>query len=104
MAAVLGIAAGAIKVGQKIFEGFKNRKEKKIEKKATALLEAQTKKDAAVNKFGNLFGGGAGISSPGEGTQSISASGNFLAGVKGAFKPNPNIAAFTPISGAQAVV
>lgn len=44
---LLGIASGAVKVGQKIFQGIKNRKEKKIEKKAAALVEAQEKKGSS---------------------------------------------------------
>lgn len=95
---LLGIASGAAKIGQKIFQGVKNRKEKKIEKRAAALVEAQEKKAIVENKYGAIFS-----SMGGEGTQAISGSGNFLAGIKGAFSPNPNIAAFTPISGAMAV-
>lgn len=96
---VLGIASGAIKVGQKIFEGVRNRKEKKIEKRAAALVDAQQKKAVVDGKIGALFTtmGGA------EGAQGISGSGNFLAGIKGAFSPNPAIANFQPVSGAMAV-
>lgn len=96
---LLGIASGAVKVGQKIFQGIKNRKEKKIEKKAAALVQAQEKKAAVDNKIGALFASMGGS----EGTQVVSGSGNFLAGIKSAFSPNPAIANFQPVSGAVAV-
>lgn len=96
---LLGIASGAVKVGQKIFQGIKNRKEKKIEKKAAALVEAQEKKAAVDGKIGALFASMGGS----EGTQIQSGSGNFLAGIKSAFSPNPTIANFQPVSGAMAV-
>lgn len=97
---LLGIASGAVKVGQKIFQGIKNRKEKKIEKRAAALVEAQEKKAAVEGKFGALFS----TMGAAEGTQAISGSGNFLAGIKSAFTPSKEIANFQPVSGAQAVV
>jgi len=96
---LLGIASGAVKVGQKIFQGIKNRKEKKIEKRAAALVEAQEKKAAVEGKFGALFS----TMGANEGTQAISGSGNFLAGIKGAFTTNKAIENFQPQTGAQAV-
>jgi len=96
--AFLAIASGAIKVGQKIFQGIKNRKEKKVEKRAAALVEAQ-QKEAQVNaKIGTLLS-----SMGGNDTQVISGSGNFLAGIKGAFTTNKEIANFQPQTGAQAI-
>lgn len=97
---LLGIASGAVKIGQKIFQGIKNRKEKKIEKRAAALVEAQEKKAAVEGKFGALFS----TMGAAQGTQAISGSGNFLAGIKSAFTPKSEIANFQPVSGAQAVV
>lgn len=97
---LLGIASGAVKVGQKIFQGIKNRKEKKIEKKAAALVEAQEKKAAVEGKFGALFS----TMGAAEGTQAISGSGNFLAGIKSAFTTNKAIENFQPQTGAQAIV
>ena len=107
MGLVDGIALGALKVGKKIFEGVKERKSAKIEKRANALLEAQQNKDAAINRFSEILGvqgKSTAVTSAGSGPQVISGSGNALAGIKGAFSPNPNIAAFQPISGAKAVV
>jgi hypothetical protein len=98
MAGLLGIAAGAIKIGQKIFSGIKARKEKKVEKKAAALVEAQNKQAQAEGKIGALLS-----SMGGNDSQVISGSGNFLAGIKSAFSPNETIANFQPVSGAIAV-
>jgi len=95
---LLGIASGAVKVGQKIFQGIKNRKEKKVEKRAAALVAAQEKKSQVDGKIGALFS-----TMGGEGTQAISGSGNFLAGIKGAFTTNKEIANFQPQTGAQAI-
>lgn len=97
--ALLGIASGALKIGQKIFQGIKNRKEKKVEKKAQALVDAQNKQATVNEKIGAVFASMGG----GQGTQAISASGNLLAGIKAAFSPNKDIAAFQPVSGANAV-
>jgi hypothetical protein len=96
--ALLGIASGAIKIGQKIFQGIKNRKEKKVEKKAAALVEAQNKQAQVEGKIGKLF-----TSMGGEDTRVISGSGNFLAGIKSAFSPSEPTASFQPVSGAIAV-
>jgi hypothetical protein len=96
--ALLGIASGAIKIGQKIFQGIKNRKEKKVEKKAQALVDAQNKQAQVEGKIGKLFS-----TMGGQDTQVISGSGNFLAGIKSAFSPNETIANFQPVSGAVAV-
>lgn len=96
--ALLGIAKGAIKIGQKIFQGIKNRKEKKVEKKAAALVEAQQKQAQVQGKIGEVFS-----SLGGADTQVISGAGNFLAGIKSAFSPNETIANFQPVSGAVAV-
>lgn len=96
--AFLAIATGAIKIGQKIFQGIKNRKEKKVEKKAAALVEAQNKQAQVEGTIGKLFS-----SMGGNDTQVISGSGNFLAGIKSAFSPNEAIANFQPVSGAVAV-
>ena len=93
--AFLAIATGAIKIGQKIFQGIKNRKEKKVEKKAAALVEAQNKQAQVEGTIGKLFS-----SMGGNDTQVISGSGNFLAGIKSAFSPTAN---FQPVSGAVAV-
>jgi hypothetical protein len=98
MAPLLGIASGAVNIAKKIFEGVKNRKDKKIEKKATALLDAQNQKAAIDNKLGALFS-----SMGGADTKVQSGSGNVLASLKGAFSPNPAIANFQPRTGAQAV-
>ena len=96
--AFLAIATGAIKIGQKIFEGIKNRKEKKVEKKAAALVEAQNKQAQVEGTIGKLFS-----SMGGNDTQVISGSGNFLAGIKSAFSPSQPTANFQPVSGAIAV-
>ena len=96
--AFLAIATGAVKIGQKIFQGIKNRKEKKVEKKAAALVEAQNKQAQVEGTIGKLFS-----SMGGNDTQVISGSGNFLAGIKSAFSPNEAIANFQPVSGAVAV-
>jgi hypothetical protein len=96
--ALLGIAAGALKIGQKISQGIKNRKEKKVEKKAQALIDAQNKQAQVEGKIGAVLS-----TMGGNDSQVISGAGNFLAGIKSAFTPNENIAAFQPISGAQAV-
>lgn len=98
MGLVDGIALGAFKVGKKIFEGVKNRKEKKVEKKAASLLEAQQKKQQVEGKAAAIFS-----SMGGQDTQVISGSGNFLAGIKGAFTTNKAIENFQPQTGAQAV-
>lgn len=99
MPVLSAIAAGAVNVGKKIFDGIKNRKDKKIEKKAAALVAAQEGKANVENKYGALFATMGG----GEGTRAISGSGNFLAGIKNAFSPNPAVANFQPVSGAMAV-
>lgn len=95
---LLGIASGAVKVGAKIFQGIKNRKEKKVEKRAAALVEAQNKKAQVEGKIGAIFSTMGGAD-----TKVQSGSGNFLAGIKSAFSPNPAIANFQPVSGAVAV-
>jgi hypothetical protein len=96
--AFLAIATGALKIGQKIFQGIKNRKEKKVEKKAAALVEAQNKQAQVNGQIGALLS-----SMGGNDSQVISGSGNFLAGIKSAFSPNEAIANFQPVSGAVAV-
>lgn len=96
--ALLGIASGALKIGQKIFQGIKNRKEKKVEKRAQALIDAQEKQAQVQGKIGAVLS-----TMGGNDSQVISGAGNFLAGIKSAFTPNQAIANFQPVSGAQAV-
>jgi len=102
MSLLLGIAGGAVKIGQKIFGGIKNRREKKIAKKAQALLEQQTRL-TKFNTISQKFGFTPGIVgdtdnsdelgfliNPGAGTQSLSSAANALFNRKGdpeALKP-----------------
>ena len=72
--------------------------EKKVEKKAAALVEAQNKQAQVEGTIGKLFS-----SMGGNDSRVISGSGNFLAGIKSAFSPNEAIANFQPVSGAVAV-
>ena len=68
------IANGALKIGKKIYTGIKERKEKKVEKKAEQLLKAQ--QDAA--NIGLKL----------EGTGLISGSGNIINQIKGLINPS----------------
>lgn len=76
---LIGIASGAIKIGQKIFQGVKARKEKKAEKKAAQAAKAAQKADDVSTKIAALQG----LISPDAGSQSISGAGNLLAMLKG---------------------
>ena len=55
---LLGIASGAVKIGQKIFGGIKKRKEKKAAKKAAAATKAAATAQSVQDQFSALFGGG----------------------------------------------
>ncbi len=68
------IANGSLKIGKKIYTGIKERKEKKVEKKAEQLLKAQ--QDAA--NIGLKL----------EGTGLISGSGNIINQIKGLINPS----------------
>ena len=57
---LLGIASGAVKIGQKIFGGIKKRKEKKAAKKAAAATKAAATAQSVQDQFSALFGGGGG--------------------------------------------
>lgn len=91
MSLALGIAQGAIKVAQKIFGGFKKRKEKKIARKAQQLLESQTQLTNASKRFGvpgivadNVdFSQIQSLINPGGGLQAISGAANNLLMLKG---------------------
>lgn len=76
--ALLGIASGALKIGQKIFAGIKNRKEKKAEKKAAQAAQAKARAESVAFKIDSLQG----LISPDAGSQSISGAGNLLANIK----------------------
>lgn len=84
-----GIAAGALKVGTKIFSKIKEKKEAKIEKKAAALVEAEKKAAQSEEKFTNLItglgvGAGAGQATAAQGNGGLIAmAGNALAALKG---------------------
>jgi hypothetical protein len=91
---LIGIAAGAVKVGQKIFQGIKKRKEKKIEKLATKIAD-QRSTIAKVNSIatpgifasqGDNTDALASLKSlinPSAGLQSISSAANNLQDLKG---------------------
>jgi len=93
---LLGIASGALKIGQKIFAGVKKRREAKIEKKAQNLVDAQDKLAAQVAKFGGF--GLVDVASsdkldvmksiksfinPDQGTMAVSGAANALNTIKG---------------------
>jgi hypothetical protein len=90
---LLGIATGAVKIGQKIFGGIKKRQEAKIEKKAAALVDRQNKLASASALFGtpgivqssnqDLLSSLKSLIKPDAGLQSISSAGNSLAALKG---------------------
>jgi len=95
MSLLLGIAGGAVKIGQKIFGGIKKRRENKIAKKAQNLLEQQTKFNTLSSKFGftpgivgdnEAFAQIQSFINPGAGTQSISSAANALLNSKGSFE------------------
>ncbi len=91
MSLLLGIAGGALKIGQKLFGGIKKRREAKIAKKAQNLLEQQTKFNSLSAKFGftpgvvqdDAFEQIQSLINPGAGTQSISSAANALLNLKG---------------------
>lgn len=105
---ILAIAQGAIKIGQKIFQGVKARKEAKIEKAANRL-EIQRSSLADVSKFftpgivqsnPNLLGQLGSLINPSAGLQAISGAGNALAMAKGDVQPqNANMAAGEQVGG-----
>lgn len=50
---LIAIATSAVKVGQKIFSGIQKRKEKRIEKKSTALNDQRSELAKASDFFGS---------------------------------------------------
>lgn len=89
----LGIASGAIKLGQKIFGGFKKRQEKRIARKAQTLIESQTRLSDAARKFGFTptivdderfdISQVNSLINPSRGSLSLSSAANALFAVKG---------------------
>lgn len=89
---LLGIAQGAVAIGQKLFGGIKKRREAKIAKKAQRLLEQNSSLQNAARKFG--FSTGIveqrsdleainSLINPGGGLQAISGAANNLLMMKG---------------------
>jgi len=92
------IAKGALKIGGKIIEKIKDKRDAKVEKKAAQLVAAQNKQQEAYNMFGDILGAGNASS------QSISGAGNLLAGLKSALlgaAPAQAIAPQPAVSGAS---
>lgn len=85
---VLGIAAGALRFGRKLFEGVKRRRTERIEKRATAIVDSRDK----LERFDNIFNGAQ--MSPDAGSREISEAGNNLFARK--------LGNIFPVSGAQA--
>jgi hypothetical protein len=89
MGLFLGIASGAIKIGQKIFGKIKEKREAKVEKKAAALVAAQNKAAASDDKIASILGTLGG-------SQAVSSSGNALAGLKALITGAAPVAAVNP--------